>query len=130
LRPENLDLFSHVSDSEVSGSEKSDSDFQAETAAKEPEVFTQSELSDFVRELGFPKDLAEVLESRLCEKTCPAQGHHAIGTDTEKGNSLLIFLKTALLYIATTVLCWCTGLVSQNTTSVYGGCSSIPLREV
>jgi hypothetical protein len=33
-RPENLDLFSPVSDSEISGSEKSDSDFHAETTAK------------------------------------------------------------------------------------------------
>jgi hypothetical protein len=55
-RPENFDLFSPVSDSEISGSEKSDSDFQAETTAKEPQLFTQSELSDLVRELGLPKD--------------------------------------------------------------------------
>jgi hypothetical protein len=61
-------LFSPISDSEISGSEKSDSDFQAETTAKEPELFTQSELNDLVRDLGLPKDLAEILGCRLREK--------------------------------------------------------------
>jgi hypothetical protein len=37
-RPENFDLFSPVSDSEISGSLKNDGDFQAETTAKESEL--------------------------------------------------------------------------------------------
>jgi hypothetical protein len=67
-------LFTPVSDSEISGSEKNDSDFQAETTAKEPQLFTQSELSDLVRELGIPKDLAEILRSRLREKNMVRPG--------------------------------------------------------
>jgi hypothetical protein len=123
-RPENLDLFSLVSDSEITGSEKSDSDFQAETTGKEPKLFTQSELNDLVRDLGLPKDLAEILGSRLFDKkTCSAQGLHTIGTDIEKRNSFLIFLKKDLSYIATIFLSWCTGLDSQNMTLVNGGCS-------
>jgi hypothetical protein len=105
-------LFSPLSDSEISGSEKSDSDFQAETTAKEPELFMQNELSDLVRELGLPKDLAEILESRLCEKTWLALGRHTIGTDIEKRKSFLIFLKKAVPYIATTFPSWCAGLYS------------------
>jgi hypothetical protein len=83
-RPENFDLFSPLSDSEISVSGKSDSDFQAETTAKEPGLFTQSELSDLIRELGLPKDLAEILKSRLCEKTWSPKGRRTIGTDIEK----------------------------------------------
>jgi hypothetical protein len=86
------------------------SDFQAETTAKEPELFTQRELSDLVR-LGLPKDLTEILESRLCEKTWLALGCCIIVTDIEKGKSFLIFLKN-LPYIATTLPSWCTGLDS------------------
>jgi hypothetical protein len=112
-RPENLDLFSPVSDSEISRSEKSDSDFQAETTAKEPELFMQSELSDLVRELGRPKNLAEILESRLREKTWSAQGHCTTGAHIEKRKSFLIFLKNALLYIATTFPSWCIDLDCQ-----------------
>jgi hypothetical protein len=40
-QPENFDLFSPISDSEISGSEKSDSDFQAETTANEPYFFSR-----------------------------------------------------------------------------------------
>jgi hypothetical protein len=108
--PENCDLLSPISDSEISGSGKSDSDFQAETTAKEPELFMQSEQSDLVRELGLLKDLAEISKSRLCEKTCSAKGCRTIDTDIEKRKSFLIFLKNALPYIATTFLSWCTHL--------------------
>jgi hypothetical protein len=84
--PGNFDLFSPISDSEITGSEKSDCDFQAETTAKKPELFTQSELSDLVRELGLPKDLAEILEFKLCEKTWSAVGRRTVGTDIDKRN--------------------------------------------
>jgi hypothetical protein len=67
-RPGSFDLFSPISNSAISGSEKSDSDFQAETTAKEPQLFKQSDLSDLVRELGLPKDVPEILEYGLCEK--------------------------------------------------------------
>jgi hypothetical protein len=63
-------------------------------------------------------------------KKCTAQGHHTIGTDIEKRNLFLIFLKKALSCIATTFPSWCTGLDSQNTTLVHRGCSLIRLREV
>jgi hypothetical protein len=59
-------LFSPISDSEISRSEKSDSDFQAAAAAKDPELLTQSELNDLVRDLGLLKDLVEILGSSLC----------------------------------------------------------------
>jgi hypothetical protein len=88
--PENFDFFSPVPDSEISGSEKSDSDFQAGTTAKKPELFTQNELSDLAREHDFPKDLAEILESRLCEKTLSAQRRRTSGTDIEKIVSMLL----------------------------------------
>jgi hypothetical protein len=89
-------------------------DFQAETTAKEPDLFTQSEMSDLVRELGLPKDVAEILEPRRCEKknTRSALGRRTIGTNIEKRNSFLIFLKNALPYIATTFLSWCRRLDS------------------
>jgi hypothetical protein len=83
-RPENFDLFSPVPDCEIAGSEESDCDSQAETTAKKVELFTQIEMSDLVRELGLPKDLAEILESRLCEKTWLALGRSTIGTNIEK----------------------------------------------
>jgi hypothetical protein len=88
------------------------SDFQSETSAKEPEFFMQSELSDLVRELGLSKDLAEILESSLCEKIWSALGRRTIGTDIEKRNSFLIFLKKVLPYIGATFPSWCTGLDS------------------
>jgi hypothetical protein len=47
---------------------KSDSGFQAETTAKELELHMQSELNDLVRDIGLPKDLDEILGSRVCEK--------------------------------------------------------------
>jgi hypothetical protein len=34
-----------------------------------------------VRELGLPKDWAEILESGLCEKTWSAQGRRTTDTD-------------------------------------------------
>jgi hypothetical protein len=64
------------------------------------------------------------------KETCSAQGHRTVGTDTEKRDSFLIFLKKDLSYIAATFPSCCIGLDSQNTTLVNGGCSSIPLREV
>jgi hypothetical protein len=43
----------------------SDQDFQCDPCSTEPQLFCQSELNDLVRELGFPKDSAEMLGSRL-----------------------------------------------------------------
>nr|CAH7755025.1 unnamed protein product [Callosobruchus chinensis] len=38
----------------------------------EPQLFSQSELNDLVRDLGLPKDLSEILGSRLRDKGLPA----------------------------------------------------------
>ncbi|GBL95764.1 hypothetical protein AVEN_698-1 [Araneus ventricosus] len=39
-----------------------------DSISDEPNLFTQSELHDLVRDLNLPKDSAEVLDSRLREK--------------------------------------------------------------
>ncbi|GFW24301.1 uncharacterized protein TNCV_605501 [Trichonephila clavipes] len=56
---DDLDQASHIS---------SDSDDGYDPGTNDPELFSQSDLNDLVRDLGLPKDTAEVLESRLKEK--------------------------------------------------------------
>jgi hypothetical protein len=46
----------------------SDQDFKCYPCSTEPELFSQRELKDLVRDLGLPKDSAEVLGSRLKSK--------------------------------------------------------------
>jgi hypothetical protein len=41
---------------------ESDQDFQCDPCSTETQLFSQSELHDLVRDLGLPKDSAEVLE--------------------------------------------------------------------
>jgi hypothetical protein len=42
-----------------------DEEFQDHTKCQIPQLFTQFELNDVVRDLGLPKDKAELLGSRL-----------------------------------------------------------------
>jgi hypothetical protein len=52
----------------------SDQDFQCDPRSREPQLFSQSELNDLVRDLGFPKDSKEVLGSRLKSKNLLSPG--------------------------------------------------------
>jgi hypothetical protein len=52
----------------------SDQDFQCDPCSTEHQLFSQSELNDLVRDLGLPKDSAEVLGSRLKLKNLLSPG--------------------------------------------------------
>ncbi|GFY17823.1 uncharacterized protein TNCV_1075581 [Trichonephila clavipes] len=56
---DDLDQISHIS---------SDSDDGYDPGTNDPELFSQSDMNDLVRDLGLPKDTAEVLRSRLKER--------------------------------------------------------------
>ncbi|GFU90858.1 uncharacterized protein TNCV_4921911 [Trichonephila clavipes] len=56
---DDLDRISHIS---------SDSDDGYDPGTNDPELFSQSDLNDLVRDLGLPKDTVEVLGSRLKER--------------------------------------------------------------
>ncbi|GFW09754.1 uncharacterized protein TNCV_868161 [Trichonephila clavipes] len=56
---DDLDQISHIS---------SDSDDGYDPGTNDPELFSQSDLNDLVRDLGLPKDTAEVLGHRLKER--------------------------------------------------------------
>ncbi|GFY08761.1 cyclin-Y-like protein 1 [Trichonephila clavipes] len=56
---DDLDQISHIS---------SDSDDGYDPGTNDPELFSQSDLNDLVRDLGLPKDTTEVLGSRLKER--------------------------------------------------------------
>jgi hypothetical protein len=45
-----------------------DVEFRCRTERQSPQLFTQSELNDVIRDLGLPKEKAELLGSRLKEK--------------------------------------------------------------
>ncbi|GBM22989.1 hypothetical protein AVEN_172336-1 [Araneus ventricosus] len=62
--PEKLKDISSDSEEEDDGS---DDDFNA-AGSYDPQLFKQSELNDLVRDLGLPKNSAELLDSRLNEK--------------------------------------------------------------
>jgi hypothetical protein len=66
-------------DSEYDVSDCDDVDFQP-TTSSEPQFFTKSELNCLVRDPGFPKDCAEISESRLQSKNLVTQVHHFRGT--------------------------------------------------
>jgi hypothetical protein len=53
----------------ASESEASDDDFQFDAASEGPQLFTQTELNDLVRDLCLPKESAELLGSRLKQKS-------------------------------------------------------------
>lgn len=63
--PDNLD--SADTSSEEKSSEEDD-EFVPTSSGNEPQPFTQYELNDLVRDLGLPKDAAEMMGSRLKEK--------------------------------------------------------------
>jgi hypothetical protein len=52
----------------------SDQGFQCDPCSREPQLFSQRELNDLVRDLGFPKDSEEVLRSRLKSKNLLSPG--------------------------------------------------------
>ncbi|GFY30725.1 uncharacterized protein TNCV_3118851 [Trichonephila clavipes] len=56
---DDLDQISHIS---------SDSDYGYDPGTNDPELLSQSDLNALVRDLGLPKDTAEVLGSRLKER--------------------------------------------------------------
>ncbi|GFU79385.1 uncharacterized protein TNCV_871561 [Trichonephila clavipes] len=56
---DDLDQMPHIS---------SDSDDGYDPDTNDPELFSQSDLNDLVRDLGLPNDTAEVLGSRLKER--------------------------------------------------------------
>jgi hypothetical protein len=60
-------------DPEYDVSDCDDVDFQPITSS-EPQLFTQSELNDLVRDLGLPKDCAEILGSRFQSKNLLSPG--------------------------------------------------------
>jgi hypothetical protein len=51
-----------------------DKEFQCHTEGQSPQLFTQSELKDVIRDLGLPKEKAELLGSRLKENNLLAAG--------------------------------------------------------
>jgi hypothetical protein len=51
-----------------------DEEFQCHTESQSPQLFTQSELNDVIRDLGLPKGKPELLGSRLKEKYVLAAG--------------------------------------------------------
>jgi hypothetical protein len=51
-----------------------DEELQCHTESQSPQLFTQSELKDVIRDLGLPKEKAELLGSRLKEKALLAAG--------------------------------------------------------
>ncbi|GBN18850.1 hypothetical protein AVEN_188287-1 [Araneus ventricosus] len=61
------------SDSEEEDDGSDDDDFDA-AGSNDPQLFSQSELNDLVRNLGLPKNSAELLGSRLNEKNLLSPG--------------------------------------------------------
>jgi hypothetical protein len=55
-------------------SDKGDHDFPFDSECEGPQLFTQPELNDLVRDLGLSKEKAELLVSRLQEKNVLASG--------------------------------------------------------
>jgi hypothetical protein len=58
--------FSNSSESTA----KDDADFSPDNEDRTPQLFTQIELNDIVRDLGLTKEKSETLGSRLKEKIC------------------------------------------------------------
>ncbi|GBL76983.1 hypothetical protein AVEN_12646-1 [Araneus ventricosus] len=67
--PKNIEDISPDSDSE-----SVDDNFQCDADNDAPQLFTEMELNDFVRDLGLSKESAEILGSRLKEKKMLAAG--------------------------------------------------------
>ncbi|GFX76802.1 hypothetical protein TNCV_1952431 [Trichonephila clavipes] len=74
---DDFDQISHIS---------SDNDDGYDPGTNDPELFSQSHLNYLVRDLGLPKDTAEVLGSRLKERHLLTLLFHFRGSDLEKRN--------------------------------------------
>ncbi|KAG7160044.1 hypothetical protein Hamer_G017501, partial [Homarus americanus] len=70
-----LQSVSSESDRDSSSDNVSDA-YQAEDISDKPEVFTQSEINDLVRDLNLPKESTELLGSRLKSKKLLSKGAH------------------------------------------------------
>jgi hypothetical protein len=57
-----------------SDSGRDDEEFQCHTESQSPQLFTQSELNNVIRDLGLPMEKAELLGSRLKENNLLATG--------------------------------------------------------
>jgi hypothetical protein len=56
-----------------------------------PQLFTQSELKYVIRDLGLPKEKAELLGSSIKEKSCWQMGHLGFGTEAENRSLQVTF---------------------------------------
>lgn len=72
LQPESLDDVLALSETE-SDNKSSDDNFEVQDSS-EPQLFSQSELNDLIRDLALPKESAELLGSRLSEKNLLSPG--------------------------------------------------------
>jgi hypothetical protein len=70
-QPTEILEFASTNSSDLGGD---DEEFQCNTESQSPQLFTQSELNDIIRDLGLPKEKAELLGSRLKEKNLLAAG--------------------------------------------------------
>jgi hypothetical protein len=68
------DEISEDASTNSSDSGGDDKEFQCHTEHQRPQLLTQSELNDVIRDLGLPKEKAELLGSRLREKNRLAAG--------------------------------------------------------
>jgi hypothetical protein len=73
-------------------------------SSTEPQLFSQSELNDLVRDLRLSKDSAEVLGSRLNQRIYCLLAPLSYGTGTEKKSLFHISLKmgtqcTAVMFL-------------------------------
>jgi hypothetical protein len=57
-----------------SDSSRDDQEIQCHTESQSQQLFSQSEMNDVIRDLGLPKEKAELLGSRLKEKGMLAAG--------------------------------------------------------
>jgi hypothetical protein len=69
--PQSTDILEDAT-TNSSDSGADDEEFQCHTEGQSSQLFTQSELKDVVRDLGLPKEKAELLGSRLKEKNLAA----------------------------------------------------------
>ncbi|GFW81456.1 uncharacterized protein TNCV_2881351, partial [Trichonephila clavipes] len=77
---DDLDQISHIS---------SDSKDGYDPGTNDPELFSQSDLNDLVRDLGLPKDTVEVLGSRLKER-------HLLNSEPEEWRVFIDWSKRSL----------------------------------
>ncbi|KAI6650057.1 hypothetical protein LOD99_6272 [Oopsacas minuta] len=85
----NLDVISEIDNCETRDSLiREDEDFIpcVLSRSNSPQLFNPSELNDLVRDLDLPKESAELLGSRLKEKTCFSQKQNFTHIGTERSN--------------------------------------------